>query len=493
MTVPTTVGSTTAYVGGVGTMSLSRATANAVTGDVVLIASTSITVGTTIFDCTNATFVTISPAAVMGTRTCQVIARYVEAGDPASYICGTGATSTGKVGLMITVRGSGITSQAELSKIIKGPLGLRNVTGTVLTNVANGVVTPENDSLVLTASFEATTANETVTPVFSGGATLVTWSTTVLGATQVETVLWGSKSQLLPSLTSADTITYQNNQSATNGAAVQIAIPPPAFIPNTPALLTQFGTDPAMASGTTEVITVPSTLPVGTLVVVGFVGIAALNPTFTIADSVTPDNTWVMSTAQLAGFTTNIVLFSSVLTTALPAGSTLTITSSQSMSRRCSAVAAFNNPCTGSITHGAFNETSATIISGGSHTPAADSLVFGVLGFNSAGRVFTPDPGWTAYTKHLSTVGSGERSVQLVARSGVAATPFARVGLIDSSGVMLCGLGSAVLGAPPSTGWIPGVMKYWDGTAWITPSPTAIKYWDGTAWQQVPAIKVWQP
>ena len=259
-----------------------------------------------------------------------------------------------------------------------------------------------------------------------------------------------------------------------------------------PTLLTEWGNDSAATTGTTEVLTVPSNLPIGTLVVVSMTCIAALNPTFTIADSVSPDNTWVKSNAQVAAATTNTVMFSSILTTALPASSTVTITSTQTMTRRASAAAAFSDGFTAPTTHGAFNETSTTTVTGGTHTPAATALVFAALGYVSPARIFTPGAGYTAYTKHASTAGSGNRGVQIIARAGVAATPYATIGTLDFSGVCLTGLGSIAVGAPVDP-WIPGVLKYWDGSAWITPDPTTIKYWDGSAWQQVPEIKVYSP
>jgi hypothetical protein len=155
--------------------------------------------------------------------------------------------------------------------------------------------------------------------------------------------------------------------------------------------------------------------------------------------------------------------------------------------RHTTAFAAFSDTTSGTPTNGTINETVSTPVIGGTVTPSATSLVVGCTGFVNSGRVFTPGAGWTPGVKHLSTVGSGDRAVQLVWRDGVASTPYAQIGTLASSGTNDTVLMWVATGGG-GPGWFAKPVKVWTGSVWKT---CPVKVWSGSAWVTKPT-KVYQ-
>lgn len=198
--------------------SLSRTTANAGTGDVVVVVIFADTTNPTWTP--SATFATLVPQTAVSTRRFIIYARVVEAGDATSYTF-TPSVSAGRAATMIAISGSGITTQADLATIpVVGTVGLRAVTGTSTTNVAAGSALTTVDNLIVTASVESTSTADTVGPSWSN-ATAIAWSDDTFTA---ETTAWGYATQAGTGTPANVTITYQNT-NASNGAAVQIAFP----------------------------------------------------------------------------------------------------------------------------------------------------------------------------------------------------------------------------------------------------------------------------
>jgi hypothetical protein len=214
----TVAGSTFAVVGGTTAVSLARASAGAATtGDTVLVAVQAALTGV-VPRCTNATFVPLFAPTTMGTRTVQVLARYVAAGDPTSYTFDLTGASASKLGHMVTIRGAPIAAQLDLLAHLRvGRVGTRAAgDGTTLTDIAPAVAA-DAGGLVLAASFEATTLDDTVGPTSSW--TLVAWT----DDPSVESIAWWRTIAAAAGSTAPLTVTYQNPQAA-NGAAVQVAV-----------------------------------------------------------------------------------------------------------------------------------------------------------------------------------------------------------------------------------------------------------------------------
>ena len=227
VSAPVVIGWADDTKGGTTPVSLVRATAGAIPGDLVLILTVT-SVNSAVFQITNSTFVTIGGPVVAGSRAMQVLARVVDGTDPAAYAGDVGAVSATHHALLLTIRGTGFTSNADLTKLVKGTFALRATTGTSFTNVAPGLTTTDANSLVLIASGEATTVDDTVAPFISTtglGASTVVWP----DDPNIESCFWGKFVKAAIGTTPSVTITYQNTQ-ASNGAAMQIAVPPKSLV-----------------------------------------------------------------------------------------------------------------------------------------------------------------------------------------------------------------------------------------------------------------------
>jgi len=201
---------------GTGNPSVLDATAaNAETGDLMIaafcITSTSGTIATP------SGWTQIVARTAMGTRGVQIFAKIRQSSDGDSYSF-TVSTAFARRGVLIALGNTG-----PVSSLVIGSLGLRSVNGTSYTNVAPSITTTADNTYILTISAEATTTDDTVAPsVTAGGATFLLWSD---DADTLETIMAAYLNQTSAGTTSAVTITYQNTQTS-NGAALQIGIPP---------------------------------------------------------------------------------------------------------------------------------------------------------------------------------------------------------------------------------------------------------------------------
>ena len=159
----------------------------------------------------------LTPPTQMGTRSMLVCAD-VYSGAPFTF---TKKSPSAANSIMYVTVADG----AELSELVAGTVGVRNVTGTSTTNVAPGV-SAEKDSLVVTFSAEATTAAEPWEPTVSGSSKFAYRPQTTSGTISVETLIAAQLPISSSGLTSPVTITYPNTQ-ANNGSAVQIVVPKP--------------------------------------------------------------------------------------------------------------------------------------------------------------------------------------------------------------------------------------------------------------------------
>lgn len=161
---------------------------------------------------------------VMGSRRVAVSARKRLAGDPAVFTTTSNATAAQR-GVI-----AGVSGAVDVSSWIAGTFKSRGTMGSDgFHNIIPGVTTVSADNLILTISFEATTADE-------GGA-----HPSVVNATEwffegqagagqnIETIGYYYSTKPTAGLTPDVTLTYLNVQAA-NGAGIQIAIPPTVTI-----------------------------------------------------------------------------------------------------------------------------------------------------------------------------------------------------------------------------------------------------------------------
>lgn len=252
------------------------------------------------------------------------------------------------------------------------------------------------------------------------------------------------------------------------------------------------------ASSATVTITVPAGgFPSGHLLVLGVIAVVSggTPPSMSVTD--TAGNTWVSdrSVLPITGTTTYVQQFSSVLTSTLSAGNTITVTASgNTPTRYAASVQEFDDTISGKDT-GSSNDnggSSTSIITSGSFTTTnADTLIVGTLGLISQSRTLTPGGGYTAGTKVVSTNGSGDRAVQVEWRTVSSTGSYTANGTLDVGSIYAM-LGQAYIisggGGGPRTGqakvwngsaWVGHPAKVWNGSAWVTHEA---KGWNGSSW-----------
>jgi hypothetical protein len=206
-------------VGGTSATVLSAVTAGAQPGDALVVAIVTGVSGATYTPPVGWTEL-LAPTT-MGTRTLQIFAGAHTDPETTNYEFPAGQSAVRRA-VLVAVGGA-----AGVGDWVVGTLGLRNVTGTSVTNLAPSVTTVVDASLVLTVSAEATSAADTIAPeVTDGGAD--GWFWTGEGAdpsVAIETVLAATRVMALAGVAAPVTVTYQNTQT-NNGSAIQVVIPP---------------------------------------------------------------------------------------------------------------------------------------------------------------------------------------------------------------------------------------------------------------------------
>ena len=245
------------------------------------------------------------------------------------------------------------------------------------------------------------------------------------------------------------------------------------------------------ASSATCVVTVPTGgFPSGHLLVVGAVAVVsgASNPNLTVTDS--QGNTWVndRTIAPITGQNTYVTLTSTIVTTTLNAGDTITVTGAGNTPNRIAVtIQEFDDTISGKDT-GSTNDnggTSSASVNSGSFTTAnADNLIVNVVGLVSAARIPTAGTNYTLGTKVASTNGTGDRAVyaqwRYVTSTGSYTTPSTL-----NTGSIYGSLGQGYIistggGGGPRT----GKAKVWNGSAWVS---HPVKVWNGSSWVEHPA------
>jgi hypothetical protein len=258
------------------------------------------------------------------------------------------------------------------------------------------------------------------------------------------------------------------------------------------------------ASSATVTITVPAGgFPSGHLLVLGVCCVVsgASAPNLSVSD--TRSNTWASdrSILPITGATTYVQQFSTVVSTTLNAGDTITITASgNTPSRYAASVQEFDDTISGKDTGSTFDNggsSSASISSGNFTTTNANTLIVGTLGLVSQARTLTPGGVYTAGTKVASTGGSSDRAVQLEWKTVSSAGTYVANGTLNSGSIygmlaqayIISGGGGGGGGGPrPGSGnpkvwngsaWVAHPAKVWNGSAWVAHKA---KGWDGTDW-----------
>jgi hypothetical protein len=212
--------------------------------------------------------------------------------------------------------------------------------------------------------------------------------------------------------------------------------------------------------------------------------------TATVVDS--KNHTWTTATrsSNPSATTDGHIIFWTVLTTALAAGDTITVTPNAGSNALRTLIAGVSftgglsqASATAAYTTGAAagHPTVAVASANGlTQTPTRDgSVVLEAIYITSPARVLTPDPavtGQVAGTKYLTAATSGNRAEQLLWKEGVAANAATTLGgSFNSGSIFIATTISFSPAPPPST----PLFKEWNGTTWVT---LTAKEWNGTAW-----------
>ena len=159
----------------------------------------------------------VLPKTSMGTRSAMLLHKKYTSADGASY------TITLSAATSITISLCAFYEAKEYSDFIIGASKLRNsITENDNTNIAPAVVMPAA-GVVCVFSFEATAAQDTVSPTVSPG-TFWHWSASTIGDTQTEQNVLAYQNTAVGATMGPYTITYQNTQ-ASNGLAIAVGIP----------------------------------------------------------------------------------------------------------------------------------------------------------------------------------------------------------------------------------------------------------------------------
>lgn len=223
----------------------------------------------------------IASRSQTGTLYSMVIARIVEVGDTVYQIPITGGGLTCSL-----MWGTGAGPVSWWDKAAWSP---RSVTGTSTTNVAPGLETSHDDTLMITISTERTTATESnITSM--AGATAWYFQPHVSGFIETHSVGFSEHPTAGP--TAGVTVTYPNTQ-ASNGNIIQFALPPgepeepepdpdvdPAF--RAAAFFNHEEVDPGLPEGLEIIVQRPAEVEVGDY---GMIMVSVSNspsvPTFT--------------------------------------------------------------------------------------------------------------------------------------------------------------------------------------------------------------------
>ena len=204
---------------------------------------------------------------------------------------------------------------------------------------------------------------------------------------------------------------------------------------------------------TPTTVTVPSPgVAVGETIVVAvgvLNGSLVTNPATTITDSGGNEYA-VVTTAQMTGSTTGVLLAYSVATHALASGATITFTPGNDPSRTAVSVQVFDEEVTsrGTSDSGVAETATATLTAGSPSSTDTAALYVAAWCLVNSGRTFTPGAGWTAGTKQVSTNGSGDRAIVVQSRygDGTLTTPAT----LNSSGTWIgVSIGLGLDEAPP--------------------------------------------
>lgn len=237
------------------------------------------------------------------------------------------------------------------------------------------------------------------------------------------------------------------------------------------------------ATSATCTVTVPAGgFPAGHLVIVGAVAVVsgAANPNLTVTDS--KGNTWVndRTIAPITGQQTYVIQASTVVTSTLNAGDTITVTGAGNTPNRIAVtVQEFDDFITGKDTGSTNDNTgvsSSAVNSGSFTTTNANNLLVNVVGLVSASRTPTAGTNYTLGTKVATSGGTGDRAVYAQWRYVTATGTFTTSSTL-SAGSIYGSLGQGyVYGVAPVRS---GKAKVWDGSAWVS---HPVKVWNGSAW-----------
>jgi hypothetical protein len=260
------------------------------------------------------------------------------------------------------------------------------------------------------------------------------------------------------------------------------------------AWVKEFSAISSTPATSTLVVTVPAGgVGIGHFLVVGITNSGTGAATWGVTDS--RSNTWTVNLSDQVAATGNTgTMASCVLSTALQAGDTITLTSSTGVVDRIAASFQEFDDIVTSIDTSSTNDnagaSNAAPTSLSFTTTQNDELLVGVINMVSSGRVYTADAPWTQGTKAITTNGAGDRAVVVQWRTVSTTGSYAASGTFNSSATYsMLGAGFKTSAAVTRTGkakvwngsaWISHPAKVWNGSAWVA---HPMKAWDGTSWK----------
>jgi len=343
-------------------------------------------------------------------------------------------------------------SGAAVPYIVGVPKARPDVPAETQTCTAPGVVTPSAGCKVVSLAFERTSAAETAESITVSGAEK--WFTLPQpNGTNISTVTVATLDVAEAGQVGNITTTYPNTQG-TNGWAFQIALPPlVAAEEPVPALVREWGGGSALASNAATTIPVPADIPAGHHVFLAATSSGAAAAEYTVTDS--KGNTWTHHrTDGVTGTTTRTTLQSGRITTPLTPADTITLTPAGAPIQRLAwSLMEFDRLMTPDQTVANDNGgASTTAVTTGVTPPTttAPELLVGAFGLVNSPRNLTPGVGVVAGTKHVSTVGTGERASQLLFGRASATGPQSLAGTLDTGGLWSASLVTFSIDPPPA-------------------------------------------
>jgi len=188
-------------------------------------------------------------------------------------------------------------------------------------------------------------------------------------------------------------------------------------------------------------------------------------------------NTWVAdrTVAPITGQTTYVLQSSTLVTTTLNAGDTITVNAPGNTPNRFAVTVQEFNDIVASNDTGSVNDnggaSSSNLTSGSFTTVNPNNLIVNVVGLVSAGRTFTPGTNYHGGTKVASTNGTGDRAVvaqwRYVTNTSLFTTPSSL-----NAGSIYASVAQAYTGRSSNA-------KVWNGSSWAS---HPVKVWDGSGW-----------